>query len=142
MRTILLALGIWLALGSAAYAESLGGFSNSWATPIARTYRKAPQRHLRGTEGLSTDGSRPRAWCGWYMRQIKGGGPSFNVAKNWLTYGSASGPSLGAVVVWPHHVGYIVGGGPGNWIVRSGNWGNRVADVPLNRMGRPIGFRI
>lgn len=89
-------------------------------------------------------GRRPRKWCGWYMRQVKGvKDPSFNRARHWLNYGKPTIPQVGAVVVWPHHVGYIVGRGRNGWIVRSGNWNNRVADVPLNRMGRNvIGYRI
>lgn len=90
---------------------------------------------------VSSRGARPRAWCGWYMRQIKGGDASFNVARNWLKYGKPTVPSYGAVVVWPHHVGYIVDRDHRGWIVRSGNWNNRVADVPLSRMGKPIAFR-
>lgn len=81
---------------------------------------------------------RPKAWCGWYMRQIKGGGPSFNKASNWTSFGRKSAPGLGVVVVWPHHVGYIVGRNDKGWIVRSGNWNNRVADVPLSRMPKNI----
>lgn len=85
----------------------------------------------------SRDG-RPRAWCGWYMRQVKGGDPSLNLARNWASWGHATGPSVGAVVVWPHHVGYIVSVGRSGWIVRSGNWGGRVADVPLSRMPKNV----
>lgn len=103
----------------------------------AATLHRSSKAHRRFKDG------RPKAWCGWYMRQVKGvSNPSFNVALKWSTFGSPSNPRIGAVVVWPHHVGYIVGGSPGNWIVRSGNWNNRVADVPLRRMGRPIAYRI
>jgi hypothetical protein len=34
-------------------------------------------------------------------------------------------------VVWPHHVGLIVGRENGQWIVKSGNDGNRVRTRPL-----------
>lgn len=89
--------------------------------------------HQRFTDG------RPRAWCGWYMRQVKGvSSTSYNVARNWSHYGRPSVPKVGAVVVWPHHVGYIVGRNNQGWIVRSGNWSNRVADVPLSRMPRNV----
>ena len=83
---------------------------------------------------------RPRAWCGWWMRQQLGGGPSLNVARNWARWGSASPPQVGAVVVWPHHVGMIVGHDSKGWLVKSGNYGNRVA---VHRIyGRPIAYRI
>jgi len=75
-------------------------------------------------------GPRPRKWCGWWMRTQRGGGPEFNVAWNWRNYGSPiPGPQIGAVVVWRHHVGEIVGQtADGRWIVRSGNDGGRVRE--------------
>ncbi len=72
-------------------------------------------------------GPRPGKWCGWWMRTQKGGGPAYNVAWNWRNYGSPSGPQVGAVVVWRHHVGMIVGrASNGQWIVKSGNDGGKV----------------
>lgn len=74
-------------------------------------------------------GGRPRAWCGWWMRTQLGGGPEMNLAANWRRYGSASGPQVGAVVVWPHHVGIITGqASNGQWIVKSGNDGGAVRE--------------
>jgi hypothetical protein len=73
---------------------------------------------------------RPRAWCGWYMRQIAHvADPAFNRAANWVRYGRpAFGPAPGVIVVWPHHVGVIRGGpdGAGAWLVESGNDGGAV----------------
>src|SRR5271154_97698 len=73
--------------------------------------------HYRHYDGSSN--SRPYAWCGWYMRQVKGvADASYNLARNWAHWGSnAGGPREGAVVVWPHHVGLIVGQQNGLWIV-------------------------
>ncbi len=72
-------------------------------------------------------GPRPRKWCGWWMRTQKGGGPKFNVAWNWRHYGSPTTAQVGAIVIWRHHVGIIVGRtAKGQWIVKSGNDGNRV----------------
>ena len=73
-------------------------------------------------------GPRPRAWCGWWMRTQRGGGPHLNVAWNWSKWGRpAGGPQVGAVVVWRHHVGEIVGRAEnGKWLVRSGNDGGAV----------------
>ncbi len=68
---------------------------------------------------------RPRAWCGWYMRQVEHvADPSYNLAANWAHYGRpAFGPAPGVIVVWPHHVGVIRGGpdSAGNWLIESGN---------------------
>ena len=74
-------------------------------------------------------GGRPRAWCGWWMRTQKGGGPAMNLAWNWSRWGSPTSPQVGAVVVWRHHVGMITGrASNGQWIVKSGNDSNRVRE--------------
>jgi hypothetical protein len=89
---------------------------------------------LPANAASSSLGPRPAQWCGWHMRTILGGGPEFNIASRWRSYGSpAHGPSEGVVVVWNHHVGVIKGrtlDGRG-WIVHSGNWSGRVANVPM-----------
>jgi hypothetical protein len=79
---------------------------------------------------------RPARWCGWWMRTQKGGGPEMNLASNWRHWGRASGPQVGAVVVWSHHVGMITGRtADGGWIVRSGNDGGRVRERPRSVAG-------
>lgn len=79
------------------------------------------------SSGSHSAGPRPRAWCGWWMRTQRGGGAHLNVAWNWSRWGSPSGPQVGAVVVWRHHVGEIVGqAANGKWLVRSGNDGGAV----------------
>ena len=84
------------------------------------SYRSAGTRH-------SGVGPRPGRWCGWWMRTQRGGGPHLNVAWNWSRWGRAASPQVGAVVVWRHHVGEIVGrASNGQWIVRSGNDGGAV----------------
>ena len=87
-------------------------------------------------------GARPSAWCGWEMRQLVGRdpGPEFNQALRWAQWGHAGPAGIGAVVVWPHHVGLIVGGQNGQWIVKSGNDGNRVRTRPLP-VSNAIAFR-
>jgi hypothetical protein len=70
------------------------------------------------------------AWCGAYMRRVFGvADPRLNLARNWASVGSsAGGPQVGAVVVWPHHVG-VIRGGPdtnGDWLIESGNDGRAV----------------
>lgn len=100
-----------------------------------RTYeRRSARSDFEGRSNLGAGsmrhsgvGPRPRAWCGWWMRTQRGGGAHLNVAWNWRNYGSPTSPQVGAVVVWRHHVGEIVGrAGNGQWIVRSGNDGGAV----------------
>jgi len=82
-------------------------------------------------------------WCGIYMRtQVSSDpGPSYNVARNWAHWGQAAGgPGYGVVVVWPHHVGRIVGQENGQWLVNSGNDGNAVRTRVLSLRGA-IAFR-
>lgn len=102
------------------------GYSHRYA------YRQGAQRHYGrrtyASRGRSA-GGRPGAWCGWWMRTQLGGGPEYNLAANWRRYGRSSGPQVGAVVVWAHHVGIITGrSSNGRWIVKSGNDGNRVRE--------------
>ena len=81
-------------------------------------------------------GGRPSRWCGWWMRTQKGGGPEYNLAHNWTHWGRPSGPVVGAVVVWPHHVGMITGRtAGGEWIVKSGNDGGQVRERPRSVAG-------
>jgi hypothetical protein len=78
-------------------------------------------------------GPRPKRWCGWYMRTQKSGGPEFNLARNWVRYGSPSRPKPGAVVVWRNHVGIIEQVlDQCTAIVRSGNDGGAVRSRPRN----------
>lgn len=103
---------------------SAGGYQS--ATVQALTWTSQSTYH----GGL---GARPRAWCGWQMRQMVGGdpGPEYNLARNWARWGHAGPPGVGAVVVWSHHVGMIVGQENGHWLIQSGNDGNRVRTRPL-----------
>src|SRR5690348_6168945 len=87
----------------------------------ARTHHHYRHRHYKHHSHAL---GRPAAWCGWYMRSQVGQdpGPQYNLARAWAHYGvSAGGPSVGAIVVWRHHVGTIVGQENGQWVVRSGN---------------------
>lgn len=112
---------------------------------VQATEARAPLRHVRMVQDASAQpaqqysfsgerasaaqyGGRPAAWCGWEMRQLVGGdpGPEFNLAANWAHWGHAGPAGVGAVVVWPHHVGRIVGQENGQWLIESGNDGNAV----------------
>ncbi len=94
------------------------------------------ERHSQRTvySGL---GRRPAAWCGWQMRQLVGGdpGPSYNLARNWAHWGHAGPVGVGAVVVWPHHVGKIVGQEGGHWVIESGNDGHALRTRPRSISG-------
>ena len=83
------------------------------------------------------DRGRPAAWCGWEMRRLVGNdpGPSFNLARNWARWGSPGPAGVGAVVVWAHHVGKIVGRENGRWLVESGNDGHAVRTRPRSVAG-------
>jgi hypothetical protein len=82
-------------------------------------------------------GGRPAAWCGWEMRHLVGAdpGPSFNLARNWTRWGRPGAAGIGAVVVWPHHVGKIVGQENGEWIIESGNDGHALRTRPRSIAG-------
>lgn len=112
-----------------------------------RTSRKArTARRSRGSEGGLASltgghsaGPRPAKWCGWWMRTQLGGGAHLNLAWNWRNYGSPASPQVGAVVVWRHHVGMIVGqASNGRWMVKSGNWSHRVATVARSISGAVV----
>jgi hypothetical protein len=90
----------------------------------------------RGTTAVANVGPRPKAWCGWWMRTQRGGGPELNIAWNWSKWGRPTAPQVGAVVVWRHHVGEIVGqAANGKWLVRSGNYGGAVRTAPMSVRG-------
>jgi hypothetical protein len=104
------------------------GFSGQNAGGYQHAESYQPAGHL---------GGRPAAWCGWEMRQLVGAdpGPSYNLARNWAHWGHAGPAGVGAVVVWPHHVGKIVGQQNGRWVVESGNDGHAVRTRPLSTAG-------
>ena len=117
----------------AAYYNSAWRYRNAAAAAFAWSTQSA---HRGGY------GGRPRAWCGWQMRQLVGGdpGPQFNLARSWTRWGQPGPAGIGAVVVWPHHVGKIVGREGGMWIIQSGNDGNRMRTRPLS-IGDAIAIR-
>lgn len=91
--------------------------------------------------GIMPD-KKPHAWCGWWMRHHVGRDPGvlFNLARAWAHWGHATVASVGAIVVWPHHVGVITGRDRRGWIVKSGNDGHRVRERPRSLAGA-IAFR-
>jgi hypothetical protein len=100
--------------------------------PYAMTEGMTEQRVARA--GL---GGRPAAWCGWEMRQLVGNdpGPSYNLARNWAHWGTSGPAGIGAIVVWSHHVGKIVGQEDGQWVIESGNDGHALRTRPRSIAG-------
>lgn len=112
---------------SQSYAASATfGFS----APSFETYPQHSAYHGR-------EGGRPAAWCGWEMRRLVASdpGPSFNLARNWAHWGRPGPAGVGAVVVWPHHVGKIVGQEAGTWVIESGNDGHALRTRPRSIAG-------
>ncbi len=111
---------------------TLDGQSYDGQSINGQSSRRQPRRERyagRTSRSRAGLGGRPSRWCGWWMRTQKGGGPEFNLAANWRRWGRSSGPQVGAVVVWPHHVGMITGRtASGQWVVKSGNDGGRVRE--------------
>lgn len=104
--------------------------------------------HMMATARPLRHDPRPAAWCGWYMRHVLGiEDRSYNLARNWAHFGwPAPEPAVGVIVVWPHHVGEIVGyAGNGRWLVKSGNDGDAVRTRLRSLRGaialRRAGFR-
>jgi hypothetical protein len=96
----------------------------------SRRSRDASDEGSGRSESVAGAGPRPGAWCGWYMRTRHGGSADYNLAWNWSRRGSSlSGPQVGAIVVWPHHVCEITGQtSDGKWIVLSGNDSGQVKE--------------
>jgi hypothetical protein len=120
-------------------ARSYRGLRMEAESPYAREgfgFGGGEYRAARLSGGV---GPRPAAWCGWAMRQLVGGDPgaSFNLARNWAHWGRSGPAGIGAVVVWPHHVGKIVGRENGQWVIESGNDGHA-----LRTRARSIGGAI
>jgi hypothetical protein len=87
-------------------------------------------------------GPRPSAWCGWEMRHLVDSDPGaqYNLARNWAHWGHSGPAGVGAVVVWAHHVGKIVGRENGEWVIESGNDGHRIRTRPRS-IGGAIAIR-
>jgi hypothetical protein len=108
------------------------------ASPAASAGETNRTRKVERTStGRHSVGPRPARWCGWWMRTQKGGGPEYNLARNWAKRGRPlNGPRVGAVVVWSHHVGMITGRtDDGQWIVKSGNDNGAVRERPRSVAG-------
>ncbi|MFZ3335238.1 MAG: hypothetical protein WA776_13490 [Xanthobacteraceae bacterium] len=101
--------------------------------PTAPAFETYPQR----TADSGRDDRRPAEWCGWEMRRLVSGdpGPAYNLARNWAHWGRSGPAGVGAIVVWPHHVGKIVGQENGAWVIESGNDGHALRTRPRSIAG-------
>jgi hypothetical protein len=115
-------------------ASSASGWTSQATT---RLFASAGPSEQSSARSRSRGGRRPAAWCGWEMRYLVGAdpGPSFNLARNWTRWGRPGAAGIGAVVVWPHHVGKIVGKENGEWIIESGNDGHTLRTRPRSIAG-------
>jgi hypothetical protein len=124
------------------YAHHRKNFSNHVSTASWSFFGRAAS--YRSSQGSRPAGC-PHAWCGCFLALELGMHDArLNVARNWASVGTnAGGPGIGVIVVWRHHVGRIVGGSPGAWVVRSGNDGNRVRErvFPMTALGGAIAYR-
>ena len=84
---------------------------------------------------VQSRGSRPRAWCGWWLSRHLGlYDRRLWRALAWRHIGRAAhGPAIGVVVIWSRgkgrgHVGIITGKTARGWVVLSGNDGNAVRE--------------
>jgi hypothetical protein len=98
-----------------------------WKSDAHSSPETFAERHVR--LAISGLGPRPHAWCGWFMRQVRGVlDPAFNLAWNWSRWGHATDAHPGAVAVWHHHVGEVASGScpAGRIMLHSGNDGHAV----------------
>lgn len=87
-------------------------------------------REVRVALGGRPAGCPARAWCGcWLGHHLGMPRRDLWVARNWAHVGQpAGGPRVGAIVVWPHHVGRITAVSGNRIRVLSGNDGRAVRD--------------
>ena len=91
-------------------SRGMSGWTSQATTRLFASAGDAPSEQSNARY-RGRGGGRPAAWCGWEMRHLVGAdpGPSFNLARSWTRWGRPGPAGIGAVVVWPHHVGKIVG---------------------------------
>jgi hypothetical protein len=98
---------------------------------VHKVHKKVHFRARRSKAGVVESHSikhPPFAWCGWYMMKLYGEtNKALLAARNWARWGRTAKPGPGVVVVWPHHVGKIVGKcSASRCLVHSGNDGHMV----------------
>ena len=116
----------WRAANYVAHRNDVArGSASSRADAYASGYATSATRRASVYQHGARYGydARPAAWCGWEMRQLVSSDPGaeYNLARNWAHWGHPGPAGVGAVVVWSHHVGKIVGEEGGMWVIESGN---------------------
>lgn len=108
------------------------GFEPTGTVPNLPSFEERETIHYTPKSGRIPvfSGSRPRAWCGWWLgRQLGMLSRSLWLARNWATVGTAlTHPVPGAIAVFRHHVGKITAVAPGRIKLLSGNDGHAVRD--------------
>ena len=138
-------------VGNSQPLQSDWNASQTWAWTGADGWPASTGGHSTGFSragGGNVSAARVRGlpWCGAYMADVMGitgqAARELWVAANWAHWGRpAGGPQVGAVVVFRHHVGRIVGQQGGQWVVESGNDGHAVRTRARSLAGA-IAFRI
>jgi uncharacterized protein (TIGR02594 family) len=154
MRAVLATLLLAVAFAAASSAQPAPHRHHQKHQHVAAHHRghetrvaKATHQHIKLSRAVRWEGpdTRPSQWCGWFMRQMfRVADREYNRAAKWAEWGHWSpGPRVGAVVVWPHHVGLIQGGpdNHGQWLVHSGNDGHMVRTRYMS-IARAIAFRM
>lgn len=100
---------------------------------VAHSAQGTPRRHVKHHSTQFVPAGKPHgcpaAWCGcWLMHRFGLTDKRLWQARQWARLFQRTAAQVGAVVVWPHHVGVIVGGAPGQWVILSGNDGHRVRE--------------
>lgn len=103
----------------------------------------------RASAQVAVEYSRPAncrgiPWCGCWLRTALGiADSSLNLAANWARVGQPATIETANIVVWPHHVGKLLGHRPGQLLIQSGNDGGAVRTrwVSPNIRGHVLAYR-
>lgn len=129
--------------GYSGQAAVIGSGASAGSNKLSQGHRASSRhyRHARGSQ-VAVGDPRPRAWCGWQMRQwFHVADRAFNVARRWATWGSAArGPAPGVIAVFARgrggHVGIVTSvPGPGRIVLKSGNDGHAVRERERSTRG-------
>jgi hypothetical protein len=142
LTTLMTALAVTLAFAQSAHArEHRYRHGVEGYTPWGGSLGASLGDSWGASSGPSTSGAadsgRPRAWCGWQMRQLVGGdpGPQFNLARNWANLGARRSGG------YRRHRRLAASrrqdrrSGRRHLIIESGNDDNRVRTRPLSISG-------
>ena len=150
---VVIALLVWLCMAIAAPAAAQDSLGAYWAGEAARTRPERASGHGRGGKAplqlpgaLLAEAGRyigrgnPTGfrgpWCGEFLALVarrvgRPVPPAWRLAASWRHAGPRlSGPRIGALAVWSHHVSIIAAHGRG-WVIGVG--GNQSGDVRASR---------